>query len=262
MMQTTIDGVKIAYDDVGSGPAIVLLHGFPLDRRIWNPQRDALSGRARIILPDLRGAGESARGADGPALMESLAGDLAGLLDVLGIERAIVVGHSIGSYVAFAFFRMYAERVAGFGLVAGHPAADTPALLPGRDTLATALERGEIAPAIDAYLPRYLDRRTVPQLTQPLREIMARQDARGAAALVRGMKARVGSEELLADIAVPATIVAGASDDWIPPKQLRSAAAQIADCDFVLLPNVGHLPMLEAPEATTAALARLIERCR
>jgi len=261
-MQTTIDGVKIAYDDTGSGPAIVLIHGFPLDRSIWNPQRDALAPRARVVRPDLRGAGESARGADGPALMEALAGDLAGLLDALAIERAIVVGHSIGSYVAFAFFRMYAERVAGFGLVAGHPAADTPALLPGRDTLAAQLEAGDIAPAIDAYLPRYLDPASTPALRESVRDIMARQDARGAAALVRGMKERVASYDLLEDIAVPATIVAGASDDWIAPDALRAAAAAIPDCEFVVLDGVGHLPMLEAPDAVSAALARLVERAR
>jgi pimeloyl-ACP methyl ester carboxylesterase len=261
-MQTTVDGMKIAYDDTGSGPAIVLIHGFPLDRRIWNPQRDALAPIARVVRPDLRGAGESARGAAGPALMEALAGDLAGLLDALDIERAIVVGHSIGSYVAFAFFRMYAERVAGFGLVAGHPAADTPALLPGRDALAAELEAGEITPAIEAYLPRYLDPAHAPALTEPLRAIMAQQDARGAAALVRGMKERVASYDLLADITVPATIVAGASDDWISPQSLRDAAAQIPDCEFIVLDHVGHLPMLEAPDAVSAALVRLVERTR
>jgi len=261
-MQTTIDGVKIAYDDAGAGPAIVLIHGFPLDRSIWNPQRDALAPRARVVLPDLRGAGESARGADGPALMETLAGDLAGLLDALQIERAIVVGHSIGSYVAFAFFRMYAERVAGFGLVAGHPAADTPQLLPLRDALAAQLEAGDIGPAIDAYLPRYLDPASAATLTQPLREIMARQDARGAAALVRGMKERVASYDLLADITVPALILAGDSDDWIAPEALRDAASAMPDCEFAVLPNVGHLPMLEAPDAVSHALARLIDRSR
>ncbi|MGB8265407.1 MAG: alpha/beta hydrolase [Candidatus Velthaea sp.] len=261
-MQTTIDGTKIAYDDVGNGPAIVLIHGFPLDRTIWNPQLEALRANARVIVPDLRGAGESARGADGPVLMEALASDLAGLLDTLGIERAIVVGHSIGSYVAFAFFRMYAERVAGFGLVAGHPAADTPDLLPLRDALAERLECGDITPAIEAYLPRYLDPAGAPVLTELLRAIMTRQDARGAAALVRGMKERVAAHDLLPDITVPATIVAGESDSWIAPDSLRAAAQQMGNAEFVRLPDVGHLPMLEAPQATTAALARLIERCR
>jgi pimeloyl-ACP methyl ester carboxylesterase len=261
-MQTTIDGVKIAYDDRGSGAAIVLIHGFPLDRRIWNPQLDALAAIARVVRPDLRGAGESARGADGPALMEALAGDLAGLLDALSIERAIVVGHGLGAYVAFAFFRMYAERVAGFGLIAGHPAADAAALLPARDALAAALEAGDIAPAIEAYLPRVLDPANVPVLGASVREIMAEQDARGAAALVRGMKERVASYDLLGDIAVPATIVAGASDALIPPEMLRDAAAQIPDCAFTILDRAGHLPMLEAPDAVSAALVALVGRTR
>lgn len=261
-MQRTIDGLRLAYDDAGSGTPLVLLHGFPLDRSIWDAQVPALSRKCRVIRPDLRGAGESARGA-GPALMETLAGDLAGLLDALDVERAIVAGHSIGSYVALAFFRMYAERVIGLALVAGHVAADTPALLPGRDVLAARVEAGGMQPAIDAYWPRYFNPRfytdDVP-LVERARAIMARQDGAGAAALIRGMKERIGSEDLLEDIAVPSLIVAGETDDWITPESLRATAAAIADCEYVMLAGVGHMPMMEAPGATTAALERLVDR--
>jgi pimeloyl-ACP methyl ester carboxylesterase len=104
-MIATIDGRRIGYDDSGGdGVPLVLLHGFPLDRTVWDEQVEALAG-SRVVRVDLRGCGES-EPSDGPALMESLAGDVAGLLDALDVTTAALVGHSIGGYVALAFFRM------------------------------------------------------------------------------------------------------------------------------------------------------------
>src|ERR1700681_3415798 len=124
-MILTIDGRRIGYDDSGgAGVPVVLLHGFPLDRTVWNEQLAALAAAgARVTRGDPRGCGES-EPSDGPALMEALAGDVAGVLDALQVERAALVGHSIGGYVALAFFRMYEERVAGLALVASHVAED------------------------------------------------------------------------------------------------------------------------------------------
>jgi pimeloyl-ACP methyl ester carboxylesterase len=264
-MQKTIEGVHIAYDDAGSGDVtMVLLHGFPLDRTIWDAQFDALQQRCRVIRPDLRGSGESGLG-EGPALMETLAGDVFGLLDAVGAEEVVLVGHSIGSYVALAFFRMYAERVAGLALVGGHVAADTPALLPGRDVLAEKVDRLGIEPAVEAYWPRYFNPRFYKEderLVELGRTIMRRQNPAGIAAQIRGMKERVGSEDLLEDIRVPSLIVAGETDDWITPESLRRTAEAIADCEYVLERGVGHMPMMEAPEETTAALERLVDRVR
>src|SRR5438270_2846858 len=122
-MIQSVDGVRIGYDDSGgAGVPLVLLHGFPFDRTSWNEQSARLPG-VRVIRVDFRGCGESDP-SDGPALMEVLAGDLAGLLDALHVERAALAGHSIGGYVALAFFRMYAERVAGLALIASHVAGD------------------------------------------------------------------------------------------------------------------------------------------
>jgi 3-oxoadipate enol-lactonase len=262
-MQKTIDGIRIGYDDAGSGDVLVLIHGFPLDRTTWEIPAAALAKSCRVIRPDLRGLGESARG-EGPALMETLAGDLAGLLDALGVERSIVVGHSLGTYVALAFFRMYSERVAGLGFVAGHVSADTPALLPVRDLLASRLASDGMQAAIDSYLPRYF----APAFYKEHADIVAgtvalmkRQDPLAAAAIVVGIKERVGSEDLLEDIAVPTVIVAGEKDEIISAAALERTSAAIADCEFVLIPGVGHMLMDEAPAITTAAIERLVARC-
>jgi 3-oxoadipate enol-lactonase len=261
-MHKLIDGVRLAYEVAGSGETLVLLHGFPLDRTIWDASFAALAERCRVIRLDLRGSGESDRG-HGPALMETLAGDVCGLLDVLGIERAIVVGHSMGGYAALAFFRMYAERVAGLGLVASHVAADTPTRAGERDAQAEAIVAHGMAPVADAlvrdlFAPASLAAH--PASVARVRAIVARQDPAGAAAQIIGMKERVDSADLLDDIRVPTLIVGGTADRLIAPPTLEATAAAIADCKLVLLPGAGHLPMLEAPEATTAALERLVAR--
>jgi 3-oxoadipate enol-lactonase len=261
-MQRSIDGLNLSFDDAGSGLPIVLLHGLLLDRTIWESSFAALARQTRVIAPDLRGAGKSARG-NGPALMETLAGDLAGLLDALGIERAIIAGHSLGGYVALAFFRMYAERVAGLALVASQIAADLPGRAAERDALAARVEAEGVEPGVAAYLPLSFDPgvfRDYPPLVERARSVMARQDPLGTAALIRGIKERVACDDLLEDIQVPALILAGERDLLIPPAPLRAVADAIADCEYVVLPGVGHLPMLEAPSATTAALERLVRR--
>ena len=274
-MKLTIEGRRIGCDDTGgSGVPLVLLHGFPLDRTIWDEQLPALAA-ARVVRIDLRGCGES-EASDGPALMDALAADAAGVLDALGIERAAFAGHSIGGYVMLAFFRMYAERVAGLALVASHVAADASgaataganpeqrALAGGRDALAAQLEaEGTMEPAIASYLPRYFAPgvyRERPELVARARAVMERQDPRGCAQLVRGMQQRVGSEDLLEDIAVPALVVAGAEDAYLRPGTLRDTASRIAGATFVELAGVGHLPMYEAPAATNAALTGWIAR--
>ena len=274
-MIATIDGRRIGYDDTGGrGVPLVLLHGFPLDRSVWDEQVPVL-GDARVVRIDLRGCGES-EPSDGPALMEALAGDVAGVLDVLGIERAAIAGHSIGGYVALAFFRMYAERVAGFSLVASHTAADAAGsaatgaieeqkvLAGGRDTLAGQLEAdGTMDAAVASYLPRYFAPHVYREnaaLVERARALMARQNPRGCAQLIRGMKERVPGDDLLGDIGVPSLVVAGEEDTYLKPETLRATASHIANAAFASLPRVGHLPMWEAPEATGEAIRAWIAR--
>jgi pimeloyl-ACP methyl ester carboxylesterase len=274
-MILTIDGRRIGYDDSGgAGVPVVLLHGFPLDRTVWDEQLGALTAAgARVIRVDLRGCGES-EDSDGPALMEALAGDVAVVLDALNVERAALVGHSIGGYVALAFFRMYEERVTGLALVASHVAEDASRnanadsaqreLAAGRDALAERLERdGTMDAAVESYLPRYFAPvvyRERAELVKRARAMMERQSARGCAQLVRGMKARLDSHDLLEDVRVPALVIAGADDSYLKAETLRETAAAVAGAEFVQLEGVGHLPMAESPEATGTALSAFVAR--
>src|ERR1700722_10446330 len=99
MTRIAVDNATIDVIADGSGDPIVLLHGFPFTRETWNEQRAALAKSHRVIALDLRGMGRSSV-TDGPYLMETLAGDLAAVLDVMGVDRATIVGHSLGGYVA------------------------------------------------------------------------------------------------------------------------------------------------------------------
>jgi pimeloyl-ACP methyl ester carboxylesterase len=274
-MTLTIDGRRIADDDTGgAGVPLVLLHGFPLDRTVWDEQMPALAG-TRVIRIDLRGCGES-EPSDGPALMELLASDVAAVLDVLGVERAALAGHSIGGYVALSFFRMFAERVAGLALVASHVAQDAGRdagadraqreLAAGRDALAERLDNeGSMDAAVASYLPRYFAPQVYREradLVERARTVMQRQNPHGCAQLVRGMKERLDSHDLLGDVEVPALVLAGGADSYLGAETLRATAAAMCDAAFVLLEDVGHLPMWEAPAATAEALASFAQRVR
>jgi pimeloyl-ACP methyl ester carboxylesterase len=260
-VQISLDGRVLGYDDTAApGLPLVLVHGFGCDRTVWDPIVAGLSGH-RVIRPDLRGCGESEPG-DGPALMEVLAGDLAALLDVLQVERAVVAGHSLGGYVTFAFFRMYAERCAGLGFVASHARSDTPEAAAWRESLAQAAERDGNMDAIVAW---YAPRLAAPSAAQSgvldeLIALMARQNPRGAGQLLRGMKARLDSADLFADIAVPALVVVGELDALIPLEASRAVADGVAGATLVVLEGIGHSIPLEAPLAAAVALGELLDR--
>ena len=119
-----IRGIEIAYDDVGSGPTVVLLHGYPFNRSMWRDQLPELQQNHRVIIPDLRGHGESAA-TQAPATMASMAGDVASLLETLNISRATIGGLSMGGYVALAFYRLFPLRVRSLVLADTRAQADT-----------------------------------------------------------------------------------------------------------------------------------------
>src|SRR5687767_15485401 len=125
MEKINVNGIELAYERQGTGAPLVLLHGFPLDHHLWDQVVPLLEDTFDLIIPDLRGFGESSMG-DSPNSLDTYASDIAGLLDYLGIQRAAIAGHSMGGYIALAFIRLYPERVGGLGLVASQVVADTP----------------------------------------------------------------------------------------------------------------------------------------
>ena len=258
-MRIAVDGTFFDVTDEGRGVALVLIHGFPLAKETWDAQALELASRARVIRFDLRGLGASSV-TPGPYLMEALAGDAAGILDALDVGEVVLAGHSLGGYVALAFWRMFAERVRGLGLICTRAGADDDATARGRLELAQRAERDGMAPIVDAFLPRFFGPPIYseqPQLIERMRVLVERTNPQGAAAMLRGMAARVSSEDLLAEIDVPLRVVGGRNDTLIPVERSQEIAAAVRGARLDVL-ECGHLPLYEAPQALTASLDGLL----
>ncbi|MFY9666288.1 MAG: alpha/beta hydrolase [Candidatus Cybelea sp.] len=253
------DGTRIdaSVDGRERDSAVVLIHGFPFTRAVWDAQVGALARTSYVLRPDLRGAGKSSA-PEGPYLVELLAADVAALLDARGIARAALIGHSMGGYVALAFARMFTERVERLALVASRLRADTPAEALARSELADRVEREcSIEPVIEAYLPRLLASRTLaerPDVVERARAIAEQIAPAAAAASLRGMALRASSEDIAGDLDVPMLMVGGACDRVVGADEARSIAAQFRRGRLVLCEQSGHLPMLEEPQYLAGVL--------
>jgi 3-oxoadipate enol-lactonase len=261
MMRIPVDDATIDVLSEGSGDAIVLIHGFPLTRDVWNAQAAQLAAHARVISPDLRGMGASSV-PDGPYLMETLAADVASALDAFGIDRAAIVGHSLGGYVAMAFCRMYTERVARLALVCSKLAADTAATAKWREDLADRAEREDhIDVIVDAFVPRLfapslLENRS--PLIDTARSIARRNSVKGAAAMLRGMAQRVDAYDIAEELRMPVLIVAGAADQGVSLAEAEQMRHAFPHAELQVMGRSGHVPMLEEPDALGEALATFL----
>jgi 3-oxoadipate enol-lactonase len=255
-----VHGVNLAVEVRGEGPAILFVHGYPLDRTIWRDQVEALEGFRRIV-PDLRGMGQS----DAPDLgygMSIYAADLAALLDALGIDQVILCGLSMGGYILFEFLRNWRSRVRGLVLMDTRAEADTPDGRRARDSAAaTARERGAAAVA-ESLLPKMLAPDTIerhPEVAERVRGLMAATPVAGMVGALAAMRDREGSETLLPTLAgLPTLVIVGEADSLTPPDQARALAQAIPGARLAIIPGAGHLPPVEQPEATTRSLREFL----
>jgi 3-oxoadipate enol-lactonase len=264
MQVFTDDGacIDVAVDGNGDD-AIVLLAGFALSKSMWDEQTAALSATHRVVRPDLRGMGKSSA-PNGPYLMETLAADVASVLDACGIERATIAGHSLGGYVSLAFARMFTERVARLALVCSRIDADTPEAAQRRYDLVDRIEEtGSIQPVVDAYLYQLLAPESAaqnPALVERVRKMLAQTPPAGAAEMLRGMAERVAADDIATDLEMPVLVIGGSLDALIPAEKTREAVAAFPHGRLVICEGSGHMPMLEDPCRVTAALRELLEK--
>lgn len=253
-MEIQTNGIRMFTTDKGTGFPVILIHGYPLDHTIWEATIAEMKSGARVIAPDLRGFGAS-EVPEGPYRMSTLAADLAGLMDALNLPKAVLVGHSMGGYAALAFARAFPERLAGLGLISSQAAADAPERRQGRyDQAASVLQHGpkEVA---DGMTPKLTADH---QFHAEIYRIILRTQPAGLAGALRGMAERVESTTLLPGISVPAAVVVGLDDQLIPPDRSREMARGLPHAELVELENAGHMPMMEKPAETAAAVDRLV----
>jgi pimeloyl-ACP methyl ester carboxylesterase len=261
-MKATVDGATVEYDVRGEGPAVLLLHAFPLGLSMWDPQVEALSSTHRVVRFDARGFGGSAAG-EGPLTMERIADDGAALLGHLGVERAIVGGCSMGGYAAFAFVRRHPQRLAGLVLLDTRPGADSAEAKGTRAALAARVLAEGPKAAADALLPKLVgetSHRERPALVASLRERILAGSPRGIANALHGLAARADSRETLPTIGVPTLVLVGAEDVLTPPAEATTMAAAIPRARLDVISAAGHLASVENPEAVNAALRAFLSR--
>ena len=257
-MTKSVRGFEMAFDDTGGARVpLVLIHGFPLDRTVWAAQAAGLSGVARVIAPDLRGFGGSAL-PDGPVTMDTYAADVAALMDTLRVERAVIGGVSMGGYVAFAFRRLFPERVRALVLVDTRPGPDSAEAKKARDDTATLVQAAGSAIVAARMLPKMLGPGAAPGVVRSLSDLMSRQPAEGIVAALGAMRDRVDSTPDLTRIAAPTLLVSGDKDALVPPAESVAMEKAIAGARLVLVPGAGHLPNFEAPDAFNDAVRALL----
>jgi pimeloyl-ACP methyl ester carboxylesterase len=250
MLKANVKGNSIAYERRGKGTPLVLLHGYPLDHTIWNSVAPLLENEADLILPDLRGFGES----DVPGTdfsMADFAADVVGLLDKLGIQKAAIVGHSMGGYVALEFVRAFPRRVLGLGLVSSQALADPPERKTARYKEAEhVLAHGvkDVAEGMSVKLT------ADPSLQASLKTLILRQRPEGLAGALRAMAERPDSTPFLHEFNFPVAIVHGLVDALIPIERARAVLEAVKKGHLVEVEGAGHMPMQEAPQATAEAL--------
>jgi len=254
MDKVNVNDVQLAYERRGNGGPLVLLHGYPLDHHLWDEVIPLLDGTFDLIAPDLRGFGESTIGDPSPS-MEDYAADIAGLLDYLDIQKAAIVGHSMGGYVALAFARLYPERVSGLGLVASQVLADPPDRKEGRYKSAADVSENGIESVVATMTPKF----TADEKLQSFaRSSMERQQPAAYIAALKAMAERIDSTPLLASLNIPVVIVHGDADALIPVDRAREVKAALPQAYLVEINGAGHMPMMEAKEKTAEALKHLI----
>jgi pimeloyl-ACP methyl ester carboxylesterase len=262
MSRIKVRGIEIGYDDVGSGQAVVLLHGYPFNRSMWREQVEALSTDYRVITPDLRGHGETTVGGSEPATMDGMAEDVAALLDQLKIKRVTLGGLSMGGYVALSFCRQFPLRVRALVLADTRPQADTPEARRNREEQAEKILREGMQSIADDFLKKVLTARTLSQNTETVervREMIIGTDSQGAANALRGMAARRDHTDFLPEIIAPTLIIVGSEDQLTPPADAETMRREIRGSRLAILEGASHLSNIERPAEFNRALKSFLD---
>ncbi len=258
MPTASLNGTELHWRDAGRGThAVVLLHAFPLHSGMWSRQVEALSPTHRVIALDYRGLGGTG-GSPEPSTMPLLASDVRALLGHLRIERAAVVGLSMGGYLALELWRQAPGLFTGLALCDTKAGADTAEGAAGREAFAkSALTQGL----------HWVAEQMAPKLLKPSPDAAALAEVRtligggtpvGVAAAQRGMALRPDSTPTLATITCPTLVVVGEEDGLTPPAEAEKLAAGIRGAVLKRIQGAGHLPNLEQPAAFNEVLTRFV----
>jgi len=255
-MKARIGGRDFAYEFFGGGKPLVLLHAFPFDGQMWTATAQALSSRCRVMVPDMRGFGESTLG-DGAPSIADMADDVAAMLDGLGIQRLTVGGLSMGGYVALAFAARHPARLERLILADTRAAADSQAARAGRADALALVEKEGVAALVERQLGALLS----PAASEAVREqvrSLGKQSREGVKAGIRALRDRPDRQAELTAIRCPTLVIVGKEDKISPPAEMSVVASAISGARMVEIAGAGHLSNLENPNDFVSAIANFI----
>lgn len=253
-MHAEINGIEIAFTDEGQGSTLLFVHGFPLSRGAWSKQVEAFKSNYRVIAPDLRGLGESEATA-GSISMARFAADLYALLQHLKADPAILVGHSMGGYVALAFAKAFPQALRGLVLVGTKGGADTAEGAAARRATAEKVQRTGSSVVVDAMAPKMLSASNKnAAMAASVRGFMSPSKPEGVVGALLGMADRPDAGAWLGEVRVPTLVIAGLDDIIIPPSESETLAKAIPDAQLRFIPNAGHLVAYEQADDFNLAL--------
>jgi 3-oxoadipate enol-lactonase len=249
-------GLRIHFEESGSGPPIILGHSFLCSGEMWGPQLPALGERFRVLNVDTRGHGRSAR-VERPCTLYDLVVDQLAVLDHLGIERAVWAGLSIGGMVALRAALTVPERVAALILLDTHAGSERLHKRLKYRLMAMTVSALGTRPLLPAIAKLMFGRTTLASkqaLVAEWREKFAAVDVPSVLRILTALSTRDSVVDRLGEIDVPALVIVGSEDRSLPPPCSRQIAAGLPAAALVEVPGAGHLSSLEQPAAVTGAM--------
>ena len=259
MPSASINGTTLGYMDRGTGPAVMLVHGFPLDRRMWDAQVEALSTHYRVIAPDLRGFGRNDPG--DVFSIESLADDLDALARHLGVRPFVLCGLSMGGYVSLAYATRHLDGLRGLVLIDTRAEADTPEGREGRRKMIDLVRTSGSSAVADAMFPKLVAPelpRNNPEVAARLRAILNDCPPGTIEAALMAMRDRRDYTEELKSIAIPALVIVGEADAITRPASARAMVSRLPNATLEIIPGAGHMSPMERPMEVNAAMRRFL----
>jgi pimeloyl-ACP methyl ester carboxylesterase len=263
-MKTELNGINIDYRDEGAGLPVIFLHAFPLNQTMWDDQVTALRNHCRVVTLDLRGFGHS-DAPQGPYKMDQMAADVRALMTILNLDKVVLVGLSMGGYIALALYRNYPETLRALVLADTRASGDTQEARRRRLKSAERAELdGSTAIARD-MVPLLLGLSTIenrPSVVKRVQAMIESNTPQGIAGAQRGMAERRDSTYILAGIDFPVLIVVGSEDTLTPVADAESLRNGIPGARMCVIESAGHLSNLERPDAFNTALDQFVERLK
>ena len=252
-----MSGQVLGYDEGGNGPVLLLVHGFPLDRRIWVEQVSGLSDIRRVVAVDLRGRGKSPSEADGWTI-DDYADDVAATIESLGADKVDIVGLSMGGYVLFSIWRKHRDKVRSLIFVDTKAEADSDEAKEGREKTAALVREKGSAELLNALFPKIFAESTSVSIKDKVRPQFEELPAETAAADALAMRDRADSVADLASIDVPTLVLHGANDALMPLETGMAITSKIEGARFIEIPHAGHMAPIENPDVVNKGIREFL----